>query len=213
MRPTPPLPALIATTKHRLLSTSLLTPSLLSHSTHTLPPNFTNPAIKERRLDYDIPVQVVDIRDMSKSLWDEIEGLEAERKGEMVRGREVIRVAPTQENDNVGSQAPNAGPNAVGNGARSSGPFKLLLEDYKGNRIWGFEAKRMEGKIGYAPVLWIGGKIMLKRGCIIARGMVLLGANDCVVLGGKVDGMHKTWTEGREERLRAELPAREGDLA
>ncbi|KAJ8063622.1 hypothetical protein OCU04_007491 [Sclerotinia nivalis] len=60
----PPLPALIATTKHRLLSTSLTVPHLLDPSTHSLPPNINNVHIRERILDQEIPVQVLDIEDI-----------------------------------------------------------------------------------------------------------------------------------------------------
>jgi RecQ-mediated genome instability protein 1 len=71
----------------------------------------------------------------------------------------------------------------------------------KGTKVYGFELKRVE-KLGYPPGMSLGCKVMLKRGCKVARGMVLLEPGCVVVLGGKIEALDKAWREGREERLR-----------
>ena len=75
------------------------------------------------------------------------------------------------------------------------------MQDCKGNSVYGFELKKVE-KIAYPPVMSIGCKVLLRKGCKIARGMVLLEPGMVVVLGGKIDGLDKGWREGREQRLR-----------
>ncbi|KAM3083238.1 hypothetical protein ACMFMG_003897 [Clarireedia jacksonii] len=163
-RPLPPLPALIATTKHRLLSIPLTTPHLLHPSTHSLPPGASDPSVRERRLECDIPVQVLDIVDVGRSKGDLLMELESIRLGERKKGREVVRVVPVADGEDV-----SAG--SVGMG-KAGGPYKLLLQDKSGTMIWGFEMERMEGKVGFPPVLGVGGKIMLRKGCGIWRGVV-----------------------------------------
>lgn len=203
-----PLPALIATAKHRLLSADLTTQDLLHSSALSLPPNITDPDAKSLTLSSgDILVQVLDIEDLSKSKWEQIEQLEAERKGEMTRGREIIRVAAlggegegSQNGAGSNSQAGTTGAAQT----KSKGPFKLLLQDHLGQVVYGFELFRVE-KIDYPPTMSIGCKIMLKRGCKVARGMILLEPSSTIVLGGKIDSLDKSWREGREARLRSAL--------
>lgn len=77
-------------------------------------------------------------------------------------------------------------------------------------KIWGFELKRVDrigilGGGGQGMGISIGCKIWLKKGCKVARGMVLLEPGGCVVLGGKIEGLDKVWREGREQRLREEV--------
>ncbi|KAH8819696.1 hypothetical protein F5884DRAFT_761442 [Xylogone sp. PMI_703] len=203
-----PLPALIATAKHRLLSADLTTQNLLHTSTLSFPPNLSDPGTKSLTLNAgDIPVQVLDIEDLSRSKWEQIEALEVEKNGEMTRGREIIRVAALGgDNEDAGTQptATNNQPTAAAtarSGGGGGGPYKLLLQDRSGQRVFGFELFRVE-KIGYPPFMSIGCKIMLKRGCKVARGMVLLEPSTTVVLGGKIEGLDKSWREGREARLR-----------
>lgn len=100
--------------------------------------------------------------------------------------------------------APTAGPNAV-----SKGPFKLLLQDWKGGKIYGFELRKVE-KVGYPPVMSIGCKVLLKGGAKVARGMILLEPSSMAVVGGRVEGLDKAWVEGREKSLR-ERVKRDGE--
>lgn len=202
----PPLPALTATAKLRLLNADITSPSTLDPSkTLSLPAQITDPNVVSRVLDSDVPVQVVGIEDLSRSKWEQVEALEMERKGEFAKGREVIRVvAESEDAGAVSSSSLSAqqGANAQRGAAwTSNGPFKLLMEDIKGQRVYGFELKRVQ-KVGYPPVMSIGCKVMLKKGAKVARGMVLLEPATVVVLGGKIEAWDKSWREGREKDLR-----------
>jgi len=154
-----------------------------------------------------VPVQVLDIEDLSVSKWDIIQELESERKGERTKGREIIRVVA----EDPATQTNQAAVNSDG-GSRAWGPFKLTLQDRNAKTIYGFELKKVE-RIGFPPTLGIGAKIMLKKGCKVARGMVVLQPEGIVVLGGRIERLERGWREGREERLREEVKrgrAREG---
>lgn len=126
-----------------------------------------------------------------------------ERKGEMTKGREVIRVVNATPDNDLGSSASTQSIKPTSNSSTTSshGPFKLLLQDVKGQQVYGFELSRVE-KINFPPTMNIGSKVMLRKGCKVARGMVLLEPKTVVVLGGKIEVQDKAWREGREERLR-----------
>lgn len=162
--------------------------------------------MKASSLSTDTPCQILDIEDLSRSKWDLVEALESERKGETTRGREVIRVLPTPPEDST--QATQFPPTAATPAAqqRYSGPFKILLQDCKGQKVYGFELKRVE-KLCYPPGMNIGCKVMLKKGVKVARGMVLLEPDFVTVLGGKIEAVDKAWKEGRENRLREAVGA------
>lgn len=194
----PPIAVLTATAKHRLLSSDITHPYILDDSTAHFPPRLSDAFVASQTLNNDVVVQVLEIEDLSRSKWDQIESLEMERKGEMTKGREVIRVVADAEGPSTASTQAAAN---SGIEARSYGPFKLCLQDVRGQRVYGFELKRVE-KIGYPPVMSIGCKLVLKRGSKVARGMVLLEPGLTVVLGGKIEGLDKTWREGREQALR-----------
>jgi RecQ-mediated genome instability protein 1 len=197
----PPLPALTATAKLRLLNADFTGVGILDPSkTLSLPPGITDTTIASRILDSDVPVQVVGIEDMSKSKWEQVEALEMERKGETAKGREVIRVVPPAEVEEP-STASTQGVNTQQVVGGAGGPFKLLLEDAKGQRVYGFELRKVD-KVGYPPVMNIGCKVILKKGVKVARGMVLLEPATVVVLGGKIEALDKSWREGREKALR-----------
>lgn len=202
----PPERALIsltATAKHRLITSNLTTPQLLSPSTASLPPSLSDVRVVEKLVPTDIFLQIIDVEDLSKSLWEQIEALESERRGETTKGREVIRViAPTPENDvgsTSGTQVIENMPSA--SQAVSKGPFKVLMQDWRGGKIYGFENRRVD-RIGYPPLMSIGCKLLLKQGAKVARGMVLLDPGSVIIFGGKVEGLDKAWIEGREKSLR-----------
>ena len=205
----PPLPALAATAKHRLLSSDFTCPNILdANKALAFPPNITDVKVVEKRLGWDIVVQVLDVEDVGRSKWEQIEGLESERKGETTKGRQVIRVV-TQDGDEepstAASQALGSTSNQNAQQKKSTGPFKVLLQDFKGGKAYGFELRRLE-KIGYpgsgAGAMGIGCKILLKKGAKVARGMVLLEPSSAMVLGGKIESLDKEWREGRERSLR-----------
>lgn len=122
----------------------------------------------------------------------------------MTKGREVIRFVADGDTAATGPASTAASTSVQDQGSvavKSNGPFKLCMQDMKGTKVYGFELKRVE-KIGYPPMMHIGCKIVLKKGCKVARGMVLLEPGSVVVLGGKIEGLDKHWREGREDALR-----------
>ncbi|KAF7943445.1 hypothetical protein EAE96_011371 [Botrytis aclada] len=218
----PSLPSLLATTRHRLLSTSLTTPHFLTPETHSLPPSLSNPLIKELLLPHDIPVQVLDISDLSRSKSDLLLDLEASRLGERTQGRSIIRVADESSSSSsaldLGSSAstqfPHQNQNQTQNKStpsNSPGPFKLLLQDLTGATIYAFTSSPLQEKIGLPPKMNIGCKILLQRGTQVHRGMVRLEPNTCIVLGGRVEGLDRAWREGWEGRLRESIEKEKGE--
>ncbi|KAI2616969.1 hypothetical protein GGS26DRAFT_440683 [Hypomontagnella submonticulosa] len=219
--PLPPLPALVATVKTRLLAADLTNPALLEQPAPAFPPNLSSPEVKETKLAQDIPVQVLDIDNLAKSKWEQVEELEAIARGEQTRGREIIRLPTGNEGDDeedagVGSssapppatQGRNAAINAnIANAAAAAkgATHRLVLQDCKGQKVHGLELRRID-KFGIGT-LCIGEKILLKRGAIVARGVVLLEPATCVVLGGKVEAWHRSWMDGRLARLREAVGA------
>lgn len=89
--------------------------------------------VAERVLSSDIHVQVLDIENLSRSRWEQVEELEALERGEGTRGREIIRLpngaaagdADDEDALDLGegeSQAPNGGQasSRVNSGARGA---------------------------------------------------------------------------------------------
>ena len=192
-RPTTPLPALTQTACFRLLASDITTSLITSPST-CFPQDVHDANIKERRLSGSIAVQVLAVEDMSKSRWEQIEAIEALERGEGTRGREIIRVAAAEDDDAAGATVQKGG-----------GPHKLLLQDAAGRRVYGIELKGLEG-VGVG--MSIGCKVVLKN-ALVARGVVLLEPATTVVLGGKMEELHKAWKEGRKAELKAAIEANE----
>ena len=141
-------------------------------------------------------MQVLSVEDMSKSRWEQIEAMEALERGEGTKGREIIRVVAVED----GTDDPVAAGLTKG-----GGPHKLLLQDSRGEKMYGIELKSMEG-VGLG--MSIGSKIIL-RGVTVARAVVLLEPRTAVLLGGKIEGLHKQWREGRKDELRKAIKASE----
>ncbi|CCC14167.1 unnamed protein product [Sordaria macrospora k-hell] len=164
---------------------------------------------REQILDRDVVVQVLDVENLNRSKWEIVEDLESIERGEQTRGREVIRL-PTAGSGNEDDQldmgdggtqtqtAALAQNNTVSQQAaqarereRKNATHKLVIQDASGQRLFALELKRVDeigvplfvnGKmIGGTP---IGGKILLKRGTKMARGVVLLEPGLVKVLGG-----------------------------
>ncbi|KAI0107375.1 hypothetical protein F4776DRAFT_424193 [Hypoxylon sp. NC0597] len=221
--PLPPLPALVATVKTRLLAADLTTPALFDHPTPSFPPNLGYPQVQETNLDHDVPVQVLDIESLSRSKWEQVEEIESIMRGERTRGREIIRLPTRNEDDDndndggVSESVPAAMQSATERNAAinatiaaaaatsSYGTHRLVLQDCKGQKIHGLELKRIE-RIGVGT-LNIGEKMILKRGTKVARGVILLEPTTCVILGGKVEAWQKAWIDGRLARLREAVGA------
>lgn len=192
-RSTAPVNALVQTATFRILAADITT--CLEHSPHTcLPPDVQNAAIKERRLSGPIVVQVLNIEDMSKSRWQQIEAIEALERGEGTQGRQIVRVVPGEDGEDPSRGA-----------GKSFGPHKVLLQDAKGARIFGIELKDVEG---ISLSMSIGSKMVL-RNVIIARGVALLEPASTTLLGGKIESLHKHWRENRKVDLKAAIEAGE----
>lgn len=236
--PPPPLPSLVMTAKTRLLASDLTTPGLLdpaATATLCFPPLTTaaaaatttnnstsnsgnnNPPPREARLPRDVYVQVLDVEDISRSRWEQVEELEAVERGERTRGREVIRLpvngsggdgdgngGDEQDDGSWGAPPPppqqQQGAAAGGGGSSRNATHRLVLQDCKGQKVFAVELVRVP-RIGVGT-LNIGEKILLKKGTVVARGTVLLEPGTCHILGGKVEAWQKAWLEGRLARLR-----------
>ena len=213
--PLPPIPALVSTLHFRLLASDIT--SSLSNI-KLLPPNITDTKIKEQKLPHHTPVQVLDIIDVGTSKYSQLETLEMIERGEMIKGREIIRTVDVEASEQEhgvtststaapgGTARTNAGVNAV---ASSNGPFKLLLQDAKGQKMYAFTVSPI-AKIGMPMPgdegnggMCIGCKLVLKTGTVTRRGVAMLRPTDVIYLGGKVEGWDKQWREleGRKKRL------------
>jgi RecQ-mediated genome instability protein 1 len=138
-------------------------------------------------------VQVLDIEDIGRSRWSQVEALEAQERGETTKGREVVRVLPA---DDGGEAA--AGGSAAGGQSSSAGPHKLLLQDAKGTKVYGLEVRGIQGvSVGMS----IGAKLIL-RDFEVARGVIMLEPRCVEVLGGKVDAWDRKWREERKKVLK-----------
>ena len=183
-----PLPALKQTALFRLLASDI-TSSTRPSPNSVFPQNIHDGSIRERRLtNLFIPVQVLDVEDLSCSRWSQVEALEAAERGETTKGREVIRVVPGEE----GLSGENEGREG------GKGQHKLLLQDAKGTRVYGFELSALEG-VGLG--MNIGAKLVLKD-VLVARGVLLMEPGTVTVLGGKIEELHRLWKEGRKQALK-----------
>lgn len=204
------------TAKTRLLASDLTTPGLLDTAklpTICFPTAITSPAVSETRLASDVYAQVVDVENLSRSRWEQVDELEAIERGEQTRGREVIRLPVNNDasDEPAGTMPPEAiarpqAEAAAAAAARAKNAMhRLVLQDARGQKVFGLELVRMpEIAIG---TLNIGAKIVLKKGAVIARGSVLLDAKSVQVLGGKLEAWQKTWLDGRLARLKETVTA------
>ncbi|KAL8677498.1 MAG: hypothetical protein Q9186_006072 [Xanthomendoza sp. 1 TL-2023] len=193
-KPTTPFPALTQTALFRLLSSDIST-SLSTDPQTCLPTDIHNVNVKERRLPGPTVLQLLGIEDMSKSRWEQIEAIEALERGEGTKGREIIRVTATEDENNESEM--------VGKGG--GGPHKLSLQDARGNCVYGVELMDIKG-VGLG--MSIGCKMVVKN-AVVARGVVLMEPSNTTILGGKIEGLHKAWKENRKAELKAAIEAAE----
>lgn len=186
-RPTTPLAAIQRTALFRLLATDITTALAHSPTANRLPPSVADGRITELTVPGPVAVQVLDVEDVGRSRWAQVEALEARARGEGTRGREVVQLAAEDEDGGGGGRG------------EGGGPHKVLLVDAAGTRVWGFELVAVEG-VGVGK-MGIGAKLVL-RDVVVARGVVLLEPRSVTCLGGKVEGLDKAWREGRVERLK-----------
>ncbi|KAK4960580.1 hypothetical protein LTR10_003476 [Elasticomyces elasticus] len=196
IRLTTPVVALQKTALFRILNADLKA-SVVSSAATLLPPNITDPAVKDKQVKGPVTVQVLDVEDIGRSRWSQVEALEAIERGETTKGREVIRVVP-DENGPESTSAPEE--------AKSSGPHKLQLQDASGAQVYAMELVPVKG-VGLQ--MSIGAKLVLKD-FTVARGMLLLEPRNVEVLGGKVEVWDKKWRDERKQRLKHKAGMRDG---
>ena len=213
--PALPFPALVATAKSRLLGSDWAAAGILDGSTAGFPPNMASVHVEQTRLSSDVFSQVLDVENLSKSRWEQVEELEAIERGEQTRGREIIRLpSNTDDSANMGSSEATQSTGQAQRGAQAStnknNTHRLVLQDCKGQTVYGIELRRVD-KIGVGSTT-IGEKVVMKAGTIVARGTVLLEPCNCQLLGGKVDAWQKDWLEQRLARLKeaARVTSRQG---
>ncbi|KAF5673192.1 mediated genome instability 1 [Fusarium heterosporum] len=210
--PPPPLPSLLATAKARILAADLTSSAIIDASAmQGLPSDACSAESRERRLPRPVHVQVLDVENLSLSRWEQVEEMEAVARGETTRGREVVRVTAEDDDDNVvegqtqtqtqrTTGARNtAGPKPAGKNAT----HRLVLQDCKGTKLYALELRRFD-TIGVGKTQ-VGEKILLKTGTVLARGMVLLEPDKCIILGGKIESWQRMWADGRLAKLKEEI--------
>lgn len=191
IKSTTPIVALQKTALFRILAADITTAVQCSPST-TFSPGIADPTIKDQRLPGPIAVQVLDVEDIGRSRWSQVEALEAQERGETTKGREVVRVLPEE-----GTADPDA-PQAAGIQAQSHGPHKLLLQDATGTKAYALELRNVQGlDVGMA----IGTKLVLTD-VSVARGVIMLEPRCVEVLGGKVDAWDRKWRADRKKVLK-----------
>lgn len=183
-RPNTPLPALNKTAFFRLTATDITT-SLDQPAASVFPHDILKGTTQYRSIAGPILCQVLDIEDIGHSRWSQVEAIEARERGEMTKGREIVRVV--EPDNESAAEAP----------VQSKGPFKLLLQDAKGLKVYGLDLRGIEG---LNTSMTIGVKLIL-RNVGVRRGVVMLEPGSVQVLGGKLEALDKAWRLGRKERL------------
>ncbi|KAF2130044.1 RecQ mediated genome instability protein Rmi1 [Dothidotthia symphoricarpi CBS 119687] len=183
-RPNTPLPALKQTAFFRLTATDI-TISLNQPAASVLPHDILKGTTQSRCIAGPTLCQVLDIEDIGHSRWSQVEAIEARERGEMTKGREIVRVVEP-ENESA-AEAP----------IQSKGPFKLLLQDAKGLKIYALDLRGIEG---LNTSMTMGVKLIL-RNVDVRRGVAMLEPGNVQVLGGKLEALDKAWKDGRKERL------------
>ncbi|KAF2679128.1 RecQ mediated genome instability protein Rmi1 [Lentithecium fluviatile CBS 122367] len=184
-RPNTPMPALKQTALFRLLATDVTT-SLAPSANTVFPIDVLNAKVQSRNVAGPVVCQVLDIDDIGLSRWAQVEAIEAKERGETTKGREIVRVV---ENENDGA--------TVAPAIQSRGPFKLLLQDAKGAKVYALDLRGIEG---LNTAMTMGVKLLL-RNIEVRRAVVMLEPGSVQVLGGKLEALDKAWKEGRKERL------------
>lgn len=185
VRPNTPLQATKSTAVFRLLATDITT-SLAQPSSTVFPRDVLTGTSQSRYVAGPIVCQVLDIEDIGHSCWSQVESIEAKERGETTKGREIVRVLPGENDD--GPAPPTV---------ESKGPFKLLLQDAKGVKVYALDLRGIEG-LGMGMTM--GVKLVL-RNCDVRRGVVMLEPGCVQILGGKIEALDKAWKEGKKTRL------------
>jgi RecQ-mediated genome instability protein 1 len=196
-RPNTPLPAIKQTAGFRLLATDI-TISLQPPANSMFPQDILRGTVLSRVVPGPIVCQILDVEDIGNSRWSQVEAIESKERGETTKGREVVRVVEQENDDPSAAVAP----------IHSKGPFKLLLQDAKGLKIYAFDIRGIDGLNTNTPM---GTKLVL-RNVDVRRGVVMLEPGNVQILGGKLEALDKAWKEVRKERLMKAAKA-EGEIA
>jgi len=140
-----------------------------------------------------IIVQILDVQDVGTSTWNQIQKIEQIERGEMTRGREIIRSVNVDGDD---------GDNTTTTQVGSEGPHRLVLQDVNGQKVNAFELSKV---VGINVSMGIGAKMLLKPGLVVARGMIMMETGKVDVLGGKVGVWNDQWTKDRKENLKSKI--------
>lgn len=185
-RPNTALAALKQTCLFRLLATDI-TSSLNQPAASIFPEDVLSGTVQSRSLAGPIVCQVLDVEDIGQSRWSQVEAIEARERGEMTKGREIVRVIEPENDDSGQTAAP----------IQSKGPFKLLLQDAKGLQIYALDLRGIDG---LNTNMSMGVKLLL-RNIEVRRAVVMLEPGNVQLLGGKLEALDKVWKEGRKTRL------------
>ncbi|KAK6350961.1 hypothetical protein TWF718_004140 [Orbilia javanica] len=196
-KPNLPFQSLTQTALFRLLA-SEITVSVQPTPENTFPSTIHDIKTSSSRLKGPVVAQIVDVEDIGHSKLSQLDALESAERGEKMKGKEVIRVVPGEDEDN---DPDNLGLTGAG------GPHKLLLEDANGTRVYAFEFKAISG-VGIG--MNIGSKVVI-RDAKVVRGVLMLQPGNTTLVGGKVEELHKSWREERKGRLKAEIEAMKED--
>jgi len=203
-----PLPALQKTAEYRLLASDI-TQTLDASSSGVFSSNISDVTVLERALTVPSPlpnsnngnfttssgiiVQILDVQDVGTSTWNQIQKIEQIERGEMTRGREIIRSVNVDGDD---------GDNTTTTQVGSEGPHRLVLQDVNGQKVNAFELSKV---VGINVSMGIGAKMLLKPGLVVARGMIMMETGKVDVLGGKVGVWNDQWTKDRKENLKSKI--------
>lgn len=196
VRSNTPLPALQKTALFRILTTDIAQTLRVTQST-SFPTTVLDATKKEQTIAHTLVVQVLDVEDIGRSRYSQLEALESFERGETMKGREIIRVVPNEDEsiDRDNAAIPDGG-----------GPHRLVLQDAAGTKVYGLEMASIDG-VGLN--MSIGSKICL-RDAVVARGVVLLYPKSAEVLGGKVEMWDREWRKNRKKRLTEAIDAAGG---
>lgn len=176
---TVPLATLQQTASAAILSSDITTSV---QARDTFPTSLADGDKKEQTLAGPVLVQLLDIEDIGSSAWSQVEAMEAVERGETTRGREVIRVLPSETEADTPT--------------RHGGPFKLSVQDTRAQSMYALVLDHSRINLD-TP---IGTKLLLKN-IVVARGVLLLDNSNVQILGGTVEQWNSTWKRSHKKRL------------
>jgi RecQ-mediated genome instability protein 1 len=194
-----PIFGLQKTALFRMLASDI-TASVQSSPQSILPTTVSDPSTAQLLIRGPVLVQILDIEDIGRSRWSQVEAIEMEERGEFTRGREIVRAVPTDEDGTEAGRSVTTGQTV------SDGPHKLLLQDATGRTVYAMELEKLREINISCP---IGTKLVLQN-VNVARGMLLLTPASVEFLGGKIDAWDKKWRDERKSVLKGKAGWTEG---